>query len=192
MSFIVADTVSGRIVSMVEGVDATANVQMVECEVSNTSLHVCYCPEADPSYVFSKWWNHENHAPVDKIEMSVTFSHPHVEKDFFGGTTIPGIINPETQQPVVISRQMAGPSDWEGDEAEAATSYLRFNDFDEIVVSSNTVVTISDIPNDYDTKITLNGFDIEPSTSINVSGPINVVQIDSPKYFIKTIEIREE
>ena len=190
-NYIVANTASGRILSTVEGAD-DLNPEFAECEVSNTDLHICYSVNATPNYVFTKYWDDENHTVVDKTEMNITFSHPHTEKDFFSEKTIPGITDPETNLPVTIGRAMAGPGDWANDEIDVAPSYLRFNDFDEIIVSSNTVVTISNIPTDTDTRITLNGVEVTPSTTIEVLGSMTVVEIDSPKYFIKTVEIREE
>ena len=56
---------------------------------------------------------------------------------------------------------------------------------------ANTVVTISDIPNDGDTYITINAQPIDYANTLSLTVNQNtIVGIDSPKYFDKIIELK--
>jgi hypothetical protein len=65
------------------------------------------------------------------------------------------------------------------------------NDYDLITVPANTVVTISDIPNDGDTYILVNEQPVDYTDTLTLTiTQQTVVDIDSPKYYDKIIDFK--
>ena len=179
MNYFSANTVSGRIHWWMEGLDDSNIHEYGPRYHSNNEIYICRIESGTALTPHSKWWNHEANTAVDKTEVSLTYSHIAIEQDFFSDYECPNITDPlDPSSPVTIGR---------GDLPEEETLVV-FNDVDVITVAANTSVTISSIPNDGDTNIEVNGQSIDFAESITVIAP-SIVEINSPKYFRKLIEV---
>jgi len=179
MNYFSANTASGRIQWWIEGLDDSNIHEYGDRYHSNNEVYICRIETGTVLTPHNKWWNHEANTAVDKTEISLTYSHTAVEEDFFSDYACPNIEDPlDPTSPVTISRT---------DLVEEETLVL-FNDVDVITVAANTSVTISSIPTDGDTNIIVNGQAEDFAESITVTAPANV-EIDSPKYFRKMIEV---
>jgi hypothetical protein len=179
MNYFSANTVSGRIQWWMEGLDDSNIHEYGDRYHSNNEVYICRVESGTVLTPSQKWWNHEAGTSVDKTEISLTYSHAAVEQDFFSDYACPTIEDPlDPTSPVTIGRV---------DDPDEPTLVL-FNDVDVITVVANTSVTISSIPNDGDTDIIVNGQTVDFAESITVIAPTNV-EIDSPKYFRKIIEV---
>lgn len=178
MNYLLANTVTGRILSLAEYEGKSEQI----IEVPDTDLILYYQANSTPDIIFKKYLDTETQTLADKTEMSLAYSHPHQEKDFFSDMNFDGHH--------IVSR--APVESWDNNEVDLNAQYIIHNDYDEIVVPANTTITISNIPEDLDTIIYVNGLLTSASSSLDINSEVNTVMIDSPKYFIKTIQIVEE
>lgn len=181
MDYFIANTVSGRIFSHLEGDDADNAVELGF--TANNGLTVVYVENGNVTIPESKWYDNSSNTVIDKTQISLTYSHSHTEMDFFSEVEVSGITDPETGDVVTIGR---------GDIPEEPNMVL-LNDYDLITVPANTVVTISDIPNDGDTYIMVNNEPINYTDTLSLTiTQQTIVDIDSPKYYDKVIELKVE
>jgi hypothetical protein len=178
MDYLLVNNISGRILSLAEYKGDGEQI----VEVPDTDYILYYQANSTPDIIYKKYLDTETQTLVDKTEMSLAYSHPHQEKDFFSGIIFDG--------PQTVSR--APVESWDKDEVDLHAQYMIHNDYDEIVVPANTTITISNIPEDFDTMIYVNGALTPVTSSLNVNSAVNTVTIDSTKYFIKTIQIVEQ
>jgi len=179
MNYFIANTISGRIVAHLEGDDANNAIELGF--TANNGLTVVYVENGNVTVPESKWYDVSSNTVYDKTQVALTYSHTHTEMDFFSEVEVPGIVDPESGQTVTIGR---------GDLPEEENLVI-LNDYDLINVPANTVVTISDIPNDGDTYITINAQPINYANTLSLTVNQNtIVGIDSPKYFDKIIELK--
>jgi hypothetical protein len=176
--YFVANTQSGRIDSALEGMNDDNIEAFGDWSIANTNFHVVRIPDGNELTNETKWWDFSANTIMDKTEVSLTYSHTAVDKDFFSNTEIAGIADPETGLPVTIGRA----------DAEDEPTLVLFNDFSEITVPANTSVTISDIPTD-DSYIWVNNELVNTTETITVTCPA-IVEIDAPQHYRKDIEIR--
>lgn len=176
--YFVANTISCRIDSALEGITDDTIETFGDWNISNTNFRVVRIPDGDDLTNETKWWDFTANTVMDRTEVSLTYSHPHTEADFFSNTTVEGIIDPETGMPSVIGRV----------DAPDEPTLVLFNDYDIISTPANTLVTISDIPTD-DTYIWVNGQLVVTESTISVTCP-GAIEIDSPKHYRKDIELK--
>ena len=178
MQYFSANTSSGRIHCHFENLTDDNIETFGDWNIANTEFHVVRVADGDELTNETKWWDFAANTVMDKTEISLTYSHPHTEADFFSNRTFPDIIDPESGLPATIGRV----------DVPEETTQVVFNDYDIIETAANTSVTISDIPTD-DTYIWVNCQSVNTAPSITVTCP-SVVEIDSPKYYRKDIDIR--
>ncbi len=177
--YYVANTVSGRIIAEAEGMTDENIVDFGNRDIANTDLFVCDFDDGENlDTQDTKWYDHTANTVVEKTELSLTYSHPAVTKEFFAQTVVPGIVDPITGEAVTIGRV---------DYPDEPNKVL-LNDNDTITVPIGTVVTISNIPENTDTYIHVNSQKVAHTTSLDVTCPATV-GIDSPKFYPLIIEV---
>mgnify|MGYP001580086868 CR=1 FL=1 len=179
MKYFAANTQSGRIIAPLEGDDDANEIELGY--TANNGITVVYVENGEFTTPESKWYDTSSNTAIDKTQVALTYSHPHTEMDFFSEVEIPGITDPETGDVVTISR---------GDIPEEETLVV-LNDYDLITVPANTVVTISDIPNDGDTYIFVDEQPVDYTDTLTLTiTQQTLVDIDSPKYYDKIIDFK--
>ncbi len=178
MQYFSANTISGRIQYNLENLTDDNIDSFGDLAIANTDFYVVRVADGDELTNATKWWDFSANTVMDKTEISLTYSHSHTEADFFSNTTFADIIDPESGLPATIGRV----------DVPEETTQVVFNDYDIIETAANTSVTISDIPTE-DTYIWVNAQVVNTASSITVTCP-SVVEIDTPKYYRKDIDIR--
>lgn len=178
MQYFSANTISGRIQYNLENLTDDNIDSFGDWAIANTDFYVVRVADGDELTNATKWWDFSANTVMDKTEISLTYSHSHTEADFFSNTTFADIIDPESGLPATIGRV----------DVPEETTQVVFNDYDIIETAANTSVTISDIPTE-DTYIWVNAQVVNTASSITVTCP-SVVEIDTPKYYRKDIDIR--
>ena len=178
--YYVANTVSGRIFAEAEGMTDETIEGFGNRDIANSDLYVCDFDDGDRLDTQDrKWFDATANTVVEKTDISLTYSHPATAQEFFAQETVPGIVDPSTGEAPTIGK---------GDMPEVPNLVL-LNDHDIITVAVDTVVTISDIPDDADTYIHINSQQVAHTTSLEVTCPA-MVRIDSPKFYPLIIEVR--
>ena len=187
--FVVANTVSGRIVSKI-GLEAQTQYSVQECSVLNTDLEICYCDDPEAG-VFSHWWDSDSHCvhtktemalEYDQIAISIPFLDPY---EYTSEISHPGIAFPDPDE-VIAAGDTPVPFD--------ASMY---KNRDIMHVPAGGTVTIGNIPTDTDTFINIHQAnnnilitDLTDHITITaIANDVINVGIDSPKYFFKAIDI---
>ena len=200
MTFLVANTASGRIVSHLETkdlFDIHGEQIIFEATVAGTDLEIVDCGEGfhdtGQSGIYTHWYDNANRCTHAKAEMQLEYSTLATQRGFFDrfdyneNITSPGI-------------QMVDPKDQEehGDPVYHADTSI-YKDVDVIYAPAGSSVRIGNIPTDPDTFVNVFRPDGEESTVFSeplefldivaLEGEVIHVGIDSPKYFLKGIDV---
>jgi hypothetical protein len=200
MTFLVANTASGRIVSHLETKDLfdVHGEQIVfESKVDDTDLEIVDCGEGfhdtGQSGVYTHWYDNENRCTHPKTDMQLEYSHLAIQRGFFDTFQY----NENIASPGI---QMVDPADQEanGDPVYDVDINI-YSDIDVIYAPAESVVRIANIPTDPDTFINIHRPNGKENTVIDqplefldiiaLGGEVINVGIDSPKYFLKGIDI---
>lgn len=203
MTFLVANTSSGRIVSHLETkdlFDIHGEAIVYEAKVEGTDYEIVDCGEGfhntGQSGIYTHWYDSVNRCTHEKTEMQLEYSHLATPRGFFDSFQY----NETIGKPGI---QMVDPKDQEehGDPIYHADTSI-YKDIDVIYAPAESVVRIGNIPTDPDTFVNIHRPNGDENTLITrpleyldiiaLPGEIINVGIDSPKYFLKGIDIYGE
>ena len=147
--------------------------------------------------IVTHWWDVENYTTVPKQNINLTYSHSHTTHEPFEEVNFgPGTIGRTLDE--YVYRAEFNESDATVVEVETLASnhddvITFYPPFDKIEVSSTQDITVSGIPADPYTVVTLNesALDVELGTVTFSSSNNHILTITSPKYITKTLEIVE-
>ena len=186
-NYIVANNVSGEIYYV--GEDASidsANSDMIYL-YSNTVFND----------IVTHWWYAENYTTVAKQDINLTYSHSHTTHQPFEEIDVgPGTIG-RTLDEYVYRPEYSELAEFVVEAETLASEWddviTFFPGFDKIEVSGTQDITVSGIPTDPYTVVTLGEsvLDVELDTVIFSSSNNHTLTITSPKYITKTLEIVE-
>ena len=148
--------------------------------------------------IVTHWWDAENYTTVAKQDINLTYSHSHTTHEPFeeinvGPGTIGRTLDEHVYRPEYIgefSESVIEVETLANDHDDVITFYPPF---DKIEVSGTQDITVSGIPVDPYTIVTLNEsiLDVELGTVTFSSSNNHALTITSPKYITKTLEIVE-
>ena len=192
--FLVANTVSGRIVSHIEQSDLDGQDVEIhdQTTVEGTDLMIVYCnDDGSETGLYTHWWDSDNHCSHEKTEMtleygqmatSVPFLDPY---EYTSEISRPGIVFPDPAEVIAAG------------DTPVNSDVSIYKNRDIIHIPAGGTVTVGNIPTDPDTFINIhqanNSILInDPTDHITITAIANDVinvGIDSPKYFFKAIDI---